>query len=312
MEEQSYNITLQAVNSDITISTGNYDDILEYQGVSLDEVKNLLVKLIDIELLEIDLEKDTCPANLTVETSLDSYNFIPSDGKKIYCDNTDSDMNIKDAIAIITNDLEVDDVIKKNIPEDKLNKAVRKQDVAPTLSNVTDEKIDTSVNTPHISHSVWKSKGWQENRITLISFGVIFGIIGGLLIEEDAELASTMFGIMVVLFVLIVPSSKFGHTIFTLGIDWKTNTIWANFNDKLNWVPNANQVTHFSVHKFDEQSYGNAAAAIATDGAVTGAGKTRTWILHAHYSDGHNMSLAEFATQDEGQEILDKAGQLLR
>ena len=241
---------LQAVNSDISISTGNYNDIYEYTNITIDELKNILVKLINIERLEINLEKETCPANIIIETEIVSYKFIPSGNKKLYCDNTDTDINIKDALSLVSGTLVVGDLII--ISNEQKEKTVRYHDIAPTLNNITASKIDTSSNTQQIEQRVWKSKGWQENKITLISFAIIFCIIGFIIIEEDSDLALSMFALMGGLLILLIPNAWLGHTILRLGIDWNTNTLWVDYVNKLYWVLNANQVTHFSIKKYDE------------------------------------------------------------
>jgi len=308
-----FSVTFQAVDKMIEKSTGEYDDFLEYGMVEKDQLKDLLVRFSNIELLVIDedyIDKDTCPANMMVDNGNDTFNFIPVDKRKLYCDNIDSELSIDKAYDLIVGDIKEDD-LKPKITQEQNDSTVRMRDIRPTLSNIDQSKINTASSVPQIENRVWKSKSWQESKLYLMIFGAIMLLIGFIIPSEEADSAAICFGIAIVLLILSYFVKSLGKTTFRLGIDWDTNTIWAIHGDDFSWIKDANQVIDFVILKHDEDNGADVSTAVLTDGAVTNQGKVSSWLLKVRKRGSRDFTIANFATKDEATEVLEKSQQLL-
>lgn len=313
MTEKQFKIAFQAVDENLTKSTGDYDDFIEYGMVSSTLLKELLTKFASVELLVINdsnMDEDLCPANMIVDTDTDTICFIPSDNKKLYCDKTNSDLDIDTSYGLLVGEISEEELLPE-VTQEQTDSMVRMSHVRPTLENLQASQISTNLSVPQIEHIVWKDKWWSDTKLSTIIFGVLMVLITFMIPKEEAQSAAITMGLAVILFALSFVFSKFGKTTFRLGLDWDTNTLWVYHGKDFNWITNANQILELTIEKRDQENGVDVATSVMTDGAITGAGKERTWILKAIKESSRPLIVAEFSTKKEATEVLEKAQALL-
>lgn len=314
MSANQYTIMFQGVNGDITQSTGGYDDFVEYGTVSDVALKDILQKFSKIELIvinESNMDEDLCPANMSVEGNGNVYNFIPTDTGKLYCDATNSELDIDAAYDLIVGKIAKEELMPEVTQEQK-DVVARMAHIRPSMPDLKASQINTASNIPQIENIVWKDKWWADTRLSMIIFAVLMLVITFIIPEEEADSAGMTLILTVILAGLAYLFGRFGKTTFTLGFDWDTNTLWAVHGKDFSWITNANQIIEFVVDKRDENLQADVATTLMTDGAITGAGKERTWVLKARKKTGRDYIVAEFAAKKEAYEVLEKAQKLLQ
>lgn len=108
MNDQVYQVSVQATSQDLTTATGSYDDMIDYGAMKPEDFWNVLQHFIRIQPFPHVEDQDYCPANITVEGpyglfSLETY----GDGQHVFMIDHGAEVTAEQAYHFITGQADV-------------------------------------------------------------------------------------------------------------------------------------------------------------------------------------------------------------
>jgi len=192
---------------------------------------------------------------------------------------------------------------------------VRMKHIPPTgEGTLSASAIDTGAASPQISLRVWKSGNWRGMiPFCLVMAAFIFLGAFAFTLEKiwDAATGAVILGIVLCLVPFLV--TRFGHTEFRLGFDWKTNTLWTQHGKKkLRFYSDANRTIDFFVQKLKirPRSLGYVSFS-GGDPRYRATGSTVVWNLMIHRAGSVEWDVAALTTKREANEACAQANELL-
>ncbi|NUN10277.1 MAG: hypothetical protein HUU54_13975 [Ignavibacteriaceae bacterium] len=315
---QSVRVSVQGLNKELTVATGSYDQIALGKKDNL-ELYDLLTKVQNIRLPNVDLDQDFCYPNVMIELGGGKIMTLGGGDGKLVDNDTETPTNPKDAVKIAFGEVKVDRREKLKEARDSQGKTpALKHDIPPTdRDKVKKNNIDTGPSSPQFSLVVWKSSGWQQFAYTFpIATAVVCFLLGFVVTMEargdDAEAAPLFYLVGILVFLLMFPLKKWGKHEFRLGVDWKKNVLWCWREKKgvIDFEPDANMIEYFgardtSTSRINYRAFGNPGQPLRY--------VDKSWSLQMKRTTSEHMFVvkgSKLANKKEARKVTDLANQL--
>ncbi len=325
-------VSLQGFSSDLAVANGSYDPI-DLGNIRAEEFYRILQK---IKLLKapaaIKANQDICSPVATVLTGDFIHAFEMMGGSILYS-NSNTIVSDIEAINIVTGK-HGSNANQTATSTDKSGKVhhssrvwgsehkdikglmpVRKHHIPPTNRVKTEAATIDIINSPQFHDFVIKSDTGTGIHKAPLTFSIATGVLG----LGFIAVAEALFGVVCILAtIFLIWLSRYlkkkSRGFFSLGFDWKSNVIWSTREGqkKPTYLGNANCITGIHIVKGEIKR---------SDMRNIGDNSTRIyakvnydypiWDLMVEKTDGSNVSLCTFYTEEDAARVYNKALSLL-